>query len=133
MPPLTPPPILSADLLQQVRQMVDRFEADCRAGAPPPERLVAEAPAEARPELFRQLVRLELDQRQEQGQPLTAREAGQRFGPLGSWVSDILDMLGLAENAVLTLDIIAGPKKDSSYQLNGHSSFYVGRGPAGVH
>ncbi len=134
MRPPTPPPVLSADLLEQIRQTVDRFEAECQAGSPPVlEQLVEQAPPEARPELFRQLVRLELDQRQGQGKPLTAREAGQRFGSLGPWVGDVLAVLGLEENAVLTLTVIAGPRKGNSYQLNGHSGFYVGRGPAGVH
>ena len=134
MPPHTPPPVLSAELLQTVRKVVDRFDADCRAGSPPPlEGLVEQAPADARPELFRQLVRLELEQRQQQGKPLTAREAVQRFGPLGLWVGDVLSVLGLEENAALTLEVLAGPHKGQSFQLIGHSSFYVGRGPAGVH
>jgi serine/threonine-protein kinase len=125
---------LSAERWQEITRVVSAFEAAWQAGNPPRlEDLVGAAVPEARPELFRQLLRLEAELRREQGKPLTAREAEQRFAGLGSWAGSVLAGLGLdTATAVLVLDVTAGPRAGRSFQLPGHGNFLVGRGPDGV-
>src|SRR6516165_2293963 len=89
--PLDPQTLLLIDAL------CDRFEAELQAGRHADLGPLLESVAEeARPELFRGLLELEIRYRQQAGRPLTAGEAGQRFGALGSWVGDVLESFGLA-------------------------------------
>src|SRR5258708_623612 len=95
--PETPSPaLLSPVLMRDINDRVNRFEMAWQAGAAPRlEDVLAAAGEEARPELFRQLLRLEVDLRLRQGRPLTAREASQRFAGLGPWAVPVLAGLGL--------------------------------------
>jgi serine/threonine-protein kinase len=129
------PSSLPLALLRQIDALADRFEAGLAAGAPPAvEDLLALVPPDARPELLRHLLHLEADKRRQQGRPLTAAEAQQRFAGLGDWASAVLAELGLEESATfLTLDTVAGPQAGRTFQLAGHTTCLVGRGPAGVH
>jgi serine/threonine-protein kinase len=126
------PPALPTDLVQQVQRLAAHFEAGWQAGSPPPlEDQLDQVAPEGRPELFRQLVRLEADFRQQQGNPLTAAEARQRFSRLGPWVAGLLPELD--DSPALTLEVVAGPQAGRRFQMAGHTTFYVGRGPSGVH
>src|SRR5262249_7960432 len=52
---------------------------------------------------------------------------------LGPWATAVLAGLGLEESATfLTLGVISGPHVGRSFQLAGHSTCLVGRGPTGV-
>jgi hypothetical protein len=136
--PHTPSPSpLSPELWQQINALITRFEAECQAGAAPRiEAFLDEAASDARPELFRQLLRIEVDVRLSQGKPLTVREAAQRFAILGSWAALVLASMGLdAASAPLVLDVVAGPLAGRAFQLPGHGNFIIGRGAEkdGVH
>jgi serine/threonine-protein kinase len=130
LPALAPP----SALLRQINSLADRFQAGLEAGSPPDvESFLEQVEREGRPELLRELLRLESDHRQKQGRPLTAAEARQRFSRLGDWVDPVLDGLGLEDTAdFLTLNIIDGPQAGLSFQLAGHARCVVGRGPNGV-
>jgi hypothetical protein len=126
------PPPLPLALVQEIQRLVARFEADGQAGSTPDiADLLAGIAPEGRGELFRQLLRLEVEHRQHQGKPLTADEARQRFAALGSWATPIL--AELEDGGTLTLEVIAGPQTGRSFQMAGHTTFCVGRGPTGVH
>ncbi len=138
--PLTPSP-LSPSLVLDVNQRVNRFELDWRDGLSRASRTSSRRPTqECQPELFRQLLRLEVDLRRRRatsgGGPVTVREAVQRFAELGPWVGPVLAGLGLDPTAEpLILEVIQGPVQGRSFQLPGHGNFIVGRGKEadGVH
>src|SRR5438445_61818 len=78
--------------------------------APVLEKLLLQAPDEARHELFRHLLRLECEYRQKQGRGLEAEEAWQRFGSLGPWAHAVLAAIGLEEPGdQLVLNVLSGP------------------------
>jgi serine/threonine-protein kinase len=130
LPTPPPPPV---DLVRQVNALADHFDAAWKAGLPPPiESLLEQISPDARPELLRQLLRIEGEHRQQQGRPLTAAEAQKRFSSLGSWVSSVLSGLGLDAAEPLTLTITSGEQAGRTFQLAGHSTCLVGRGPTGV-
>ena len=133
--PLTPSP-LSPSLVLDVAQCVNRFESDWEAGGEPRlEDLVAEAPEEIRPELFRQLLRWRWTCAA--SGPAADRPRGaSSFGGLGEWAVPVLASLGLdAASAPLVLDVVAGPLAGPLLQLPGHGNFIIGRGTDrdGVH
>ncbi len=86
--------------LRQVDRVCDDFEKSWRQDTPVLlEALVESVPPDARPELLRELVRLEIDYRRRKGNPLDADEASQRFLPLGAWVAPVLAERGLGTSA----------------------------------
>jgi serine/threonine-protein kinase len=133
-PAPSPPLSLPLALIQEINRLADRFEAELRAGKPtaPVGDLFSRVPHEGRAELLRQLVRAEADHRREQGRPLTAAEANARYAPLGSWVSGVLNGLGLDDVEPLTLTVVAGSQVGRKFQVAANSNCLVGRGPAGV-
>src|SRR5262245_7171563 len=91
--PDTPDPGL-APPGQSVDELCDRYEDAWLAGAPfPLEDLVRSAPENLRPELFRELVRLEQEYRTKASRPLTVPEARERYAELGSWTDRVIQEL----------------------------------------
>jgi len=122
---------LPLPLRRLIDGLCDRFEMEWQAGSPPIlENLLQAAPEEARPELFRQLLRLECDYRQRQGRPLEPEEAWQRFRDLGTWAQTVLAEEGIDEPGDrLVLDVLGGPHAGRSFRCDRHQIFLVGRGP----
>src|SRR5262245_6700983 len=117
-------PVEQARLLDR---LCDRYEACCRAGSPPAfADLLAEAPEDARPTLFRELLRLLRDQCDRAGRPLAGDDARARFAALGPWATSVLDE-AFPPACVLTVE--AGPPGDvgRTFRLTGHATFVVGR------
>jgi pSer/pThr/pTyr-binding forkhead associated (FHA) protein len=121
---------ISPEMILQIDRLCDQFESDVQAGRHPAlERLLPEVNEEALPQLFRELLDLEMNYRREAGQPLTAEEAGQRFAGLGSWAPEILADFELnASESALLLEVLEGPVAGQNYRLTGHATFFVGRG-----
>jgi serine/threonine-protein kinase len=117
---MTSPP-LPVGVLRQIDGICDDFERSWQAGSPPRlEALLAAVPEEARPALFRCLLRLEQDYRRQRGDPLTAGEAGLRFGEVGDWARDALAERGLcAEAAEDTGDV--GETSGSAWPVSARS------------
>ncbi|HYH68892.1 MAG TPA: FHA domain-containing serine/threonine-protein kinase [Urbifossiella sp.] len=106
-----------------------RFESGWRCGTPASlADVVAGAPEDVRPALFRRLLEIEREYRGRAGQPLTPDEARDRYGGLGAWAGPILDDVVPAETA-LVLDVVHGPYAGRSYSLAGHATFTIGRQP----
>jgi serine/threonine protein kinase len=92
---------LPVDWQRQIDRICNDFERSWQAGTPVPlETLLPSVPEPARPELLRELLRLEQESRLRQGKPIDTGEASRRFLPLGAWVTPILAERGLAAEAV---------------------------------
>jgi serine/threonine-protein kinase len=116
-------------LARLVEELCRGFEDGWRAGTPAPlAEVVAAAPDDARPALFRRLLEVEREYRGRLGQPLTPDDVRDRFGGLGAWAAAILDDVVPAETA-LVLDVVHGPYAGRSFSLAGHATFTVGRQP----
>lgn len=114
-------------------ELAQRYAAACRSGETvTPESFLNEVDPEGWPDLVRFLLRVEIDVRNEQGRPLSRAEAEARFGSLGPWVGDLLVSFFPQPDEVLTLAATSGPLTGQTFRLAGHSTFIVGRGPAGV-
>lgn len=127
-------PVLSAEMIQRVDELCDQFESGLvTRQARALEELVGQVEEPARPRLFHHLLDLEIRWRQKVGRPFSADEANLRFAGLGPWVSEVLREFGLeAAEELLVLEVLQGPVAGQTFQLSGHSSFFVGRG-AGAH
>jgi pSer/pThr/pTyr-binding forkhead associated (FHA) protein len=127
-------PSLPTDLFQQVAAFASRYETGLRAGSPPSIKdLLDEVPPQARSALLRELLFVDVHHHQESGRPLTEAEARQRIAGLGDWAEEVLAGMNFEESTTfLTLDVVAGPHAGQSYQLAGHSTCLIGRGPTGV-
>ncbi len=114
-------------LARQIDALCDRFEDGWRAGCPSAiEDLLAGAPEEARPGLFRAALDVEREFREKAGRPMTAAEARDRFAGVGPWAVAILDDV-FPPDPVLILDVIHGPYAGRSFTLAGHATFTIGR------
>ncbi len=129
--PQNPRPSLPHAVMSLIDAVCDRAEQDWQAGAGPLlEQVLSTAPEEARPELFRQLLRLECDYRRQRGRPLEAEEAWQRFGSLGPWAEEALAAAGLDQTGDrLVLNVVSGPDNGRFFHCDRHQMFLVGRGP----
>jgi serine/threonine-protein kinase len=125
---------LRPEKLLQLDRLCDQFESEWLQGkAATVEQVLAAAEEELRPHLLHNLLDLETRYRQQEGRPLTAEEANDRFAGLGPWAVEVLAALGLEPGGdTLLLEVIEGPVAGQTYSLSGHASFFVGRG-AGVH
>jgi serine/threonine-protein kinase len=128
-------PPLPVEQLQQIDRLCADFETAWQTDPSPVlERLLDQVPDEARPELLRRLLCIEGAQRHRLGRVLTPVEARERFAPLGPWASAVLTEFGLDQSGLpLTLEVVGGPLTGRSFQLNGHTTFILGRGPVGIH
>jgi len=94
------PATLSRTLLRLIDDLCDRFESSWQLGpAPVLEEVLPLASEEARPQLFRELLRLEREYRSQQGRPLGPEEARRRFAGLGTWAVAALSAAGIEEPA----------------------------------
>jgi len=112
-----------------VTQLCDRYEAACRAGAPPAiADLLNQAPEAARPFLLRELWRRAQDDRPRAGRPQGTDEARAQLAGLDSWVEPVLEEL-LPTACVLTVEAGSPGDVGRTFRIIGHSAFLVGRDP----
>jgi serine/threonine-protein kinase len=116
-------------LARLIDALCDEFDDAWRAGNPfAIEDLLARAPEDARPALFRSVLEIEREYRQKGDRPISPDEARDRFSGLGPWAGAIVDDVLPAET-VLILDVIHGPYAGRSFSLAGHTTFTIGRQP----
>jgi eukaryotic-like serine/threonine-protein kinase len=119
----------SGGLSRLLDSLCERFEDGWRRGrGSSVEEILAAAPEETRPGLFRRVLEIEREYRQKDGRPITSDEARDRFAQLGPWAVAIADDLFPAEPSLI-LDAIHGPYAGRSFPLAGHATFTVGRQP----
>jgi hypothetical protein len=87
---------LPVALQRRIDHVCDDFEKSWQENTPVPlETLLESVPEQARPDLLRELLRLEQEYRLHNGNPLDRMEASRRFAPLGAWVAPVLAERGL--------------------------------------
>jgi serine/threonine-protein kinase len=96
-----------------IDELCDQFEEGWLAGTPVPlEAVVSTVPEPVRPELFRELISVEIEYRSKVRRPVTLAEARERFADLGAWVEQTIeDVFG---SAVVPPELRRQPLKPGS-------------------
>src|SRR5437868_6630335 len=105
-------PGLPLEARRRIADVCARFDEAWTAGRRPAleEFLPPDGPPEERRELLKALLEVELHCRRQDGRPLTADEAAERFAGLGPWAAEVLRELALeTPDEALLLDVIEGP------------------------
>jgi pSer/pThr/pTyr-binding forkhead associated (FHA) protein len=122
----------ASDLARQIDTLRGRFEQDWLDNRRPAiESYLAQAPAEGRPALLRELLLVDLRHQRQAGRQPSPDEYRRRFAHLGAWVAPLLAEVfrPAADRFRVTLTVTDGPHRGAAFAFAEHDTFLVGRSP----